>query len=79
MKSLKLQPETTIGEEIAMQIRGSGTTFTITMTEDFEGFETAILHDNVCNDITVIQTIANEVKVTHLDANEIEAIKAVLL
>jgi hypothetical protein len=79
MKSLKLQPETTIGEEIAMQIRGAGTTFTVTMTEDLEGFETAILHDNVCNDITVIQTIANEVKVTHLDVNEIEAIKAVLL
>ena len=78
MKSLKLQPETTIGEEIAMQIRGTGTTFTITMIEDCEGFETAILHDNDCNDITIIQTIANEVKVTHLDAYEIEAIKAVL-
>jgi hypothetical protein len=49
------------------------------MTEDLEGFETAILHDNVCDDITVIQTIANEVKVTHLDVNEIEAIKAVLI
>jgi hypothetical protein len=79
MKSLKLQPETTIGEEIAMQIRGAGTTFTVTMTEDLEGFETAVLYENVCNDITVIQTIDNEVKVTHLDANEIEAIKAVLL
>jgi hypothetical protein len=79
MKSLKLQPETTIGEEIAMQIRGAGTTFTITMTDDCEGFETAVLYDNVCDDITVIQTIANEVKVTHLDVNEIEAIKAVLL
>jgi hypothetical protein len=79
MKSLKLQPETTIGEEIAMQIRGAGTTFTITMTEDCEGFETAILHDDVCGDMTIIQSIANEIKVTHLDANEIEALKAILL
>jgi len=76
---MKTKHEKTIGDEIAMQIRGTGSTFTIIMTEDFEGFETAILHDNVCNDITVIQTIANEVKVTHLDVNEIEAIKAVLL
>ena len=75
---MKIEHEKTIGEEIAMQIRGSGTTFTITMTEDFEGFETAILYDNVCDDITIIQTIANEVKVTHLDAQEIEAIKSVL-
>ena len=76
---MKIEHEKTIGEEIAMQIRGSGTTFTITMTEDCEGFETALLLDNVCGDLTIIQTIANEVKVTHLDVNEIEAIKAVLL
>jgi hypothetical protein len=29
--------------------------------------------------MTIIQTIANEIKVTHLDTNEIEAIKAILL
>lgn len=75
---MKIEHEKTIGEEIAAQIRGSGTTFTITMTEDLEGFETAILYDNVCDDITIIQTIANEVKVTHLDVQEIEAIKSVL-
>jgi hypothetical protein len=75
---MKTKHEKTIGDEIAMQIRGTGSTFTITMTEDLEGFETAILHDNDCNDITIIQTIANEVKVTHLDAYEIEAIKSVL-
>jgi hypothetical protein len=79
MKSLKLQPETTIGEEIAMQLRGMGTTFTITMIDDCEGFETAILRDDVCGDMTIIQSIANEIKVTHLDANEIEAIKSILL
>jgi hypothetical protein len=73
-----MKNEETIGEEIAMQIRGAGTTFTIKMIEDCEGFETAILYDNDCNDITIIQTIANEVKVTHLDAYEIEAIKDVL-
>jgi hypothetical protein len=75
---MKIKHEKTIGEEIAMQIRGTGTSFTITMTEDCEGFETAILYDNDCDDITIIQTIANEVKVTHLDAQEIEAIKSVL-
>jgi hypothetical protein len=48
------------------------------MTEDCEGFETAILHDDVCGDLTIIQSIANEIKVTHLDENEIEALKAIL-
>lgn len=79
MKSLKLQPETTIGEEIAMQLRGMGTTFTITMADDCEGFVTAILRDDVCGDMTIIQSIANEIKVTHLDENEIKALKAILL
>jgi hypothetical protein len=79
MKSLKPKPKTTIGDEIAMQIRDMGTTFTITMISDCEGFETAILRDNHCGDMTIIQTIADEIKVTHLEANEIAAIKAILL
>ena len=77
--TLNIKPEDTIGEEIASQIRMSGTTFTITMVEDCDGFETAILRDDICGDMTIIQSIANEIKVTHLDTNEIEAIKAIIL
>jgi len=76
---MKNTKQKTIGEEIAMQIRDMGTTFTITMINDCDGFETAILRDDVCGDMTIIQTIADEIKVTHLEANEIEAIKAILL
>ena len=81
MKNLtvNIKPEDTIGEEIASQIRMSGTTFTITMVDDCDKFETAILKDNICGDITIIQSTTNGIKVTHLDTNEIEAIKAIIL
>lgn len=76
MKNTKKQ---TIGDEIAEQINWTGTTFTITMTEDCEGQPTVLLKDNVCGDATIIQSIANQIRVTHLDPAEIEALKAILL
>ena len=76
---MKNTKQKTIGDEIVEQIYMTGTTFTITMTEDCEAQPTAILRDDICGDMTIIQTIANEIKVTHLDTNEIEAIKAILL
>jgi coproporphyrinogen III oxidase-like Fe-S oxidoreductase len=76
---MKNTKQKTIGDEIVEQIYMTGTTFTITMTEDCETQPTAILRDDICGDMTIIQTIANEIKVTHLDTNEIEAIKAILL
>jgi hypothetical protein len=79
MKSLKPKPKTTIGDEIAMQIRGTGGTFTITMTEDHEGCESVILKDNECGDITIIQEYGEGPKVMFLDTNEVAAIKAILL
>ena len=79
MKSLKPKPKTTIGDEIAMQIRGTGGTFTITMTEDYEGCESVILKDNECGDITIIQEYGEGPKVMFLDTNEVAAIKAILL
>ena len=75
MKNTKKQ---TIGDEIAEQINWTGTTFTITMVEDCEGFETAILKDDICGDMTIIQSIANQIRVTHLDPAEIEALKVIL-
>jgi coproporphyrinogen III oxidase-like Fe-S oxidoreductase len=76
---MKNTKQKTIGDEIVEQIYMTGTTFTITMTEDCETQPTAILRDDICGDMTIIQSIANEIKVTHLDTNEIEAIKAILL
>ena len=76
---MKNTKQKTIGDEIAEQIRSTGTTFTITMVEDCDGFETAILKDNECGDMTIIQSIANEIKVTHLDPAEIEALQAIII
>ena len=76
---MKNTKQKTIGDEIAEQIRMTGTTFTITMTEDCEGFETAILKDDICGDMTIIQSIGNEIKVTHLDPAEIEALQAIII
>ena len=77
--TLDIKPEDSIGEEIASQIRSTGSKFTITMVDDCDGQETAILADQDWNDMTIIQTIGGEIKVTHLDEKEIAAIKALLL
>ncbi len=77
MKNIK--PEKTIGEEIAAQIRGTGSTFTITMTDDYEGCESVILRDDDRGDITIIQEYGEGPKVMFLDANEVQAIKNILL
>jgi len=77
MKNIK--PEKTIGEEIAAQIRGTGSTFTITMTDDYDGCESVILRDDDCGDITIIQEYGEGPKVMFLDNNEVQALKAILL
>jgi hypothetical protein len=77
MKNIK--PEKTIGEEIAAQIRGTGSTFTITMTDDYDGCESVILKDNDCGDITIIQEYGEGPKVMFLDTNEVQALKAILI
>lgn len=76
---MKNKNQHTIGDEIVEQIYMTGTTFTITMVEDCDGQPTALLKDNVCGDATIIQSIANKIRVTHLDPAEIEALKAILL
>ena len=77
MKNIK--PEKTIGEEIAAQIRGTGSTFTITMTDDYDGCESVILRDDDCGDITIIQEYGEGPKVMFLDNNEVRALKNILL
>jgi hypothetical protein len=77
MKNIK--PEKTIGEEIAAQIRGTGTTFTINITMDYDGCQTAILKDNDCGDMTIIQDYGEGPKVMFLDKNEVAALKSILL
>lgn len=76
---MKIEHEKTIGEEIAAQIRGSGTTFTITMTEDYDGCESVILRDDDCGDITIIRGYGEGPKVMFLDNNEVQALKNILL
>ena len=76
--TISINPADTIGNEIVEQIYMTGTNFTITMVEDCDCQPTALLKDNVCGDLTIIQSIANEIKVTHLDKNEVEAIKSIL-
>lgn len=69
----------TIEETIIDLLRGTGTIHSITITDDCEGFETCIIKDQTFGDMSIIQSIADEVTVTHLDNNEIEALKAILL
>jgi hypothetical protein len=74
-----MKHEKTIGEEIAAQIRGTGSTFTITMTDDYDGCESVILRDDDCGDITIIQEYGEGPKVMFLDNNEVRALKNILL
>jgi hypothetical protein len=76
---MKTKHEKTIGDEIAMQIRGTGSTYTITMTTDCDGCDTVILKDNDCDDITIIQEYGEGPKVMFLDTNEVQALKNILL
>jgi hypothetical protein len=76
---MKTKTNKTIGEEIAAQIRGTGSTFTITMTDDYEGCESVILRDDDCGDITIIQEYGEGPKVMFLDNNEVQALKNILL
>jgi hypothetical protein len=76
---MKTKHEKTIGDEIAMQIRGTGSTYTITMTTDCDGCDTVILKDNDCGDITIIQEYGEGPKVMFLDTNEVAALKNILL
>lgn len=68
----------TIEETIIDLLRGTGTIYSITITDDNEGYETCIIKDQKFGDMSIIQSIADEVTVTHLDKNEIEALKAIL-
>jgi hypothetical protein len=76
---MKIKHEKTIGDEIAMQIRGTGSTYTITMTTDCDGFDTAILKDNDCGYITFIQEYGEGPKVMFLDEEQVEGLKRILL
>ena len=69
----------TIDKAIIDQIRGTETRHTIRLTNCLDGYETCILKDQECGDMSIIQSIAGEIRVTHIDTNEIEALKAILL
>jgi hypothetical protein len=69
----------TIGEEIVMQMRETGSTYTITMTTDCDGCDTVILKDNDCGDITFIQEYGEGPKVMFLDEEQVEGLKRILL
>jgi hypothetical protein len=77
---MKIKHEKTIGDEIAMQIRGTGTTFTITMTESECGrCESVILKDNLCGDITIIQDYGEGLNVMFLETEHLEGLKRIIL
>ena len=76
---MKNKHEKTIGEEIAAQIRGTGSTYTITMTTDFDGCDCVILKDNDCDDIVIIQEYGEGPEVMFLDPEQVAALKHILL
>jgi hypothetical protein len=75
---MKNTKQKTIGDEIAEQMRSTGSVFTITMAVDCEGYESVILKDNDCGDIAIIQDYDRGVKVTFLDPEQVKAINAIL-
>jgi hypothetical protein len=75
---MKTTKQKTIGDEIASQIRGTGSTYTITMTTDCDGCDCVILKDNDCDDIVIIQEYGEGPEVMFLDPEQVEAIKSIL-
>jgi hypothetical protein len=71
--------EKTIGDEILMHMRETGSTYTITMTTDCDGCDTVILKDNDCGDIAFIQEYGEGPKVMFLDEEQVEGLKRILL
>jgi hypothetical protein len=75
---MKTKTNKTIGDEMAEQMRSTGSIFTLLMTADCDGCESVILKDNDCGDITIIQDYGEGPKVTHIDPEQVEAIKSIL-
>jgi hypothetical protein len=73
-----IQEVRTIDKAIIDQIRCTGAIHSITITEDCEGFETCVLKDQDCGDMCIIQSIGGEISITHIDTNEVDALKAML-
>ena len=73
-----IQEVRTIDKAIIDQIRGTGSIHSIMITGDCEGFETCVLKDQYCGDMCIIQTISDEIRVTHIDTNEVDVLKAML-
>ena len=69
----------TIDKAIIDQIRGTETRHTIRLTTCIDGWETCILLDQECGDMCIIQSYDNKITTTHIDENEVSALKAVLL
>jgi hypothetical protein len=46
---------------------------------DYDGCQTAILKDNDCGDMTIIQDYGEGTQVMFLDTNEVQALKAILI
>jgi hypothetical protein len=69
----------TIDKAIIDQIRGTETRHTIRLTNCLDGYETCILLDQECGDMCIIQSYDNKITTTHIDENEVAALKSVLL
>jgi hypothetical protein len=69
----------TIDKAIIDQIRGTETRHTIRLTNCVDGYETCILKDQECGDMCIIQSYDNKITTTHIDENEVIALKSVLL
>ena len=69
----------TIDKAIIDQIRGTETRHTIRLTNCVDGYETCILFDQDCGDMCIIQSYDDKITTTHIDTNEMIALKSVLL
>ena len=69
----------TIDKAIIDQLRGTETRHTIRLTNCVDGYETCILLDQECGDMCIIQSFCGKITTTHIDENELIALKSVLL
>ena len=76
---MKIEKQKTIGDEIAEQIVGIESTFTIRMSSS-DGYNTAFIRDDNCSDLTIIQESGeNVIKTIWLSPEEVEALSSMLI
>lgn len=71
------KPQKTLANSIVFQLRDSSPSKVI-ITGDYGVSETALIFNEEYNEVTIIQDMGGNIFTTHLDKNEIEALREIL-